>query len=440
MNLQATLPAPRVVTSSKLADFVPTEISAATFLLHALFVGQAYSVFRPASEAAGATAAGLGEWTTSVSGAGLIAVGAIHTLKTWGAMAPSLRRWILLAFVLVMPMVIRGFIESEGDPLYTALQSLPWLASVFLPALGAPTIHRKILAALRWHAFIGVTVCGYLLLADRELIFSDYVDRSETLELKPMQFLLYSLFFQLFRFPEESLLHRLIAIAGILEMVAIAVASGSRQPIVILAGILGIWAWIMIRAEAKAGSSNRFAAKLFIVLAATFTLSAGILRLASSMQGGVGLLSQRILQESGKGSIVENARWDEIAMLTSQFSYMDYVTGRGVRGHFVNYAAPKQDNVHIGWFRTLLKGGLPVVLLLLLGPALAGARALRRCRMPLVLAAAGMGVFFLAKNSTGNVILAFGNYYLIAICFGTTASFLGSKPEQTSRLNNPRHV
>jgi hypothetical protein len=228
--------------------------------------------------------------------------------------------------------------------------------------------------------------------------------------------------------------------AGILEMVAVAVASGSRQPIIILAGILAIWAWIMIRAETKTGSSNRFAAKLFIVLAATFTLSAGILKLASSMQGGMDLLSSRVLQESGKGSFAENSRWDEVAMLTSQFSYTDYVTGRGVRGHFVNYAAPKQDNVHIGWFRTLLKGGLPVVLLLLLGPALAGVRTMAKCRMPIVLAAAGMGVFFLVKNSTGNVILAFGNYYLIAICFGATASFLGSKPDQTQRLNTTRHA
>lgn len=440
MNLQATLPAPRVLLPAKATESIPTEISAATFFLHTLFVGQAYSVFRPASEAAGATAAGLGEWTTSISGAALVAVGAIHTLKTWGSMAASLRRWILLAFVLVTPMVIRGFLESDGDPLYTALQSLPWLASVFLPALGAPTIHRKFLGVLRWHAFIGVTVCGLLLVGDRELIFSDYVDRSETLELKPMQFLLYSLFFQLFRFPEETLLHRLTCIAGILEMVAVAVASGSRQPIIILAGILAIWAWIMIRAETQAGSSNRFAAKLFIVLAATFTLSAGVLKLASSMQGGMDLLSQRVLQESGKGSFAENSRWDEISMLTSQFSYMDYVTGRGVRGHFVNFAAPKQDNVHIGWFRTLLKGGLPVVLLLLIGPALSGVRAMARSRTPIVLAAAGMGVFFLVKNSTGNVILAFGNYYLITICFGTTARFLGTNSSQTPHPNNPRHA
>jgi hypothetical protein len=118
-------------------------------------------------------------------------------------------------------------------------------------------------------------------------------------------------------------------------------------------------------------------------------------------------------------SLRDNSRLEEIRQLSNQFGPVDYVFGRGIRGEFDNTAAPKQDNVHIGWFRTLLKGGVPLVLFFLLGYVLYGVRRLLASRDGLVLACAAIVTFFGLKSATGNIVLANGQFYIVALCLGS---------------------
>ena len=355
---------------------------------------------------------------TSVAAVVMVIAGLIRCLSSWHSLPPLAQRFVLAGTVLLVPMTLLGIAKGLDDPLYTALQALPWYAAVFLPALGYPRLPAPFLTVFRWHAFLGVALTTYMLATNWSLISAETIRREDTLAIKVVQFVLYSLFFQVFRINTETWIHRLVALTGLAQMLIIAFGSGTRQPLFLLVLVVALAVWVTIRSVqgmAKANVGRKFG----VVLAAIGFLSATVFYIYSNLQGAVDLLTKRMNAENAGTSLQENARLDEIRQLREQFGPVDYVFGRGIRGEFSNSAAPKQDSVHIGWFRMLLKGGAPLVLFFALGYALLGFRRFLASRDGLVLACASVVVFFVFKNATGNIILPSGHFYIVALCLGS---------------------
>lgn len=389
------------------------EVRLGLVALNLWFLGQFLSILMPAVESAG-----IGQWMTSVSALLLVLAGLARCLSSWQHLPPANQQFVIAGTVILVPMTLQGVIDGMDDPLYTALQALPWYAAVFLPALGSPRLPESFLAVFRWHAFIGVAITSFFLSTNWSLLASDSVRREETLEIKVIQFLLYSLFFQVFRISNETWPHRLVALVGIAQMLIIAFGSGTRQAIVLLAVVLMLTLWVTFRSvHGMAGASafRKFGVLLFV---AGFLL-ATVYYIYSNLLGAVDLLNKRMTSDREGTSLRENSRLAEVSQLIDQFGPTDYMFGRGLRGEFVNTAAPKQENVHIGWFRTLLKGGVPLVLLMAIGYVLIGIRRFSTSRDGLVLACAAMAMYFAIKNSTGNIILANGHFYIVALCLGS---------------------
>jgi hypothetical protein len=389
------------------------ETKLAVAALNLWFVGQCISVFlRPTQSA------GLGEWMTSVAALAMVFAGIMRCLSSWPKLPYAAQQLVIIGTALLVPMTLLGVIKGLDDPLYTALQALPWYAAVFLPALGAPRLPRVFLTVFRWHAFIGVTLAAYVLYTNWAVISSDSIRRDETLPIKVVQFVLYSLFFQMFRMPSERWFHRLVALAGLAELLIIAFASGTRQPIFLLALVVALAVWVTLR-SAQGIAVSHAGGKLGAIIVAVCVLSGVVYYIYGNLLGAVNLLEKRMTAQNVGTSLRDNSRAEEVRQLVDQFGPVDYVFGRGIRGEFDNTAAPNQDNVHIGWFRTLLKGGVPLVLFFLLGYVLYGVRRLLASRDGLVLACAAIVTFFGFKSATGNIILANGHFYIVALCLGS---------------------
>ncbi len=397
--------------------------------LNLWFIGQFLAILMPAVESAG-----IGEWMTSASALLLVIAGLARCLSSWNHLPSTNQQFVIAGTVILMPMTIQGVLKGMDDPLYTALEALPWYAAVFLPALGSPRLPAPFLIVFRWHAFIGVVITAFFLSTNWELLSSDIVRRQETLEIKVIQFLLYSLYFQLFRISSETWLHRFVALAGVAQMLIIAFGSATRQAIVLLSVVAMMAGWIILRSglgAATARASRKFAVIAFLA----GSLLAAVLYIYINLVGAVDLLNERMTTEREGTSLRDNSRLSEVSQLINQFGTVDYVFGRGIRGEFVNTAAPKQENVHIGWFRTLLKGGIPMVLFLMVGYVLLGTRRFLSARDELVLPCAAMAVYFAIKNSTGNIILPNGHFYIVALCMGSlfapTNSFRGPRAHRS---------
>lgn len=391
-------------------------------MFHVIFLGQLLSFFLPRGGAAG-----VGDWISSIGALTLVICGMADSYSKWGRLPSQLRAWILCAAAIATFESARGFFDDE-DFLKTMLESLPYFAMFSLPALGFPRIPNSLAKAFTLHAIMGVVACAYVLATNRGMLTAEVVQRTETLELKPIQFTLYSLFFVFFRFTQVSLFVRIIAAIGLLEMAAFAVTTGTRQAIILLSATILIGIWVAIRSEfakqvkAKLKQVN-FTRRVLIVVGMVGILGFGGYQITKRLTGGMALLQSRMSTDREGTSIRDNSRWNEIQQLTEQFQIEDYAFGRGVRGSFVNSAAPNNDNVHIGWFRVLLKCGLGMVFLLFIGPVWCGVRSILKSRQPEVLAAAASCCYFAVKNSSGNIVLAYPIFYLSMICFGTCASF-----------------
>lgn len=389
----------------------PPDIRLGTLSLNLWFIGQFLSILIPAEQSAGP-----GQWIAAVSGLMMVGAGLMRTANQWHRLPRSLQTFVTLGTLLLVPMMLQGLFQGMDDPLYTALQAVPWLAAIYMPALGWPRIPDSLSACFRWHAFIGVAITAVYISLNWGILSSDVINREETLGIKVVQFLLYSLFFQLFRIGSESRLHQLVALAGVAEMLIIAFGSGSRQPLFILTGVILVAVWTTMRSVH--GIAARAGRKFAVLLGIGVFIVATVYYILSNLHGAVDLLTQRLTTDRQGSSLADNSRLEELRQLHDQFGPVDYVFGRGIRGEFVNTAAPKQDNVHIGWFRTMLKGGVPMMLLLLVGYVLYAARAMVSQRDPVVLAAAGIVLYFSFKNSTGNIILPNGHFYITTICVG----------------------
>jgi hypothetical protein len=397
----------------------------AGLLFHLIFLGQLLMFFVPRGNSAG-----IGDWMSSVAAAGLVVVGAIQTSSKWRSFPISLKRWTSFAILACAVAIARGF--ADEDILKTLLESLPFLAIAFFPAIGFPVIPSALIRAWTIHAVIGVLACAFVLITNRSTITAEVVQRSDTLELKSIQFALYSLFFVFFLFLQNGSFVRTIVVVGIVEMAIFAIASGTRQAVVLLSGVILIGLWNIARVNAinadlltlKSSLTGKKIAPIILVCS---ILALGGYFIAKQMSGGINLFASRMQTDRKGTSIVDNDRWIEVRSLIEQFAFEDFLLGRGVRGSFQNDAAPKQDNVHIGWFRVLLKAGVVMICLLIIGPVATGVRTFMRAKHPLVLSCAGMCCYFTVKNSTGNIVMAYPVFYLVMICFGTCAGFCWSK-------------
>lgn len=261
---------------------------------------------------------------------------------------------VTLADTISVLAISRSFATAD-DPLKTALESLPYLGIVFLPVLGFPRIPPSLLNAFKIHAVLGVITCGFVLVTNRGIVTADVVDRADTLALKPVQFALYSLLCSsgFRRYP----IVRAVVVIGIIEMMAFAVVSGTRQAIVLLSGVVLCGLWISMRAYGTNSfksihSRMRVTKKMFLAGTVVMALIAGSYMIATRLTGGMELFTSRLSSQGDRTSIRQNSRWYEIQLLIEQFDVQDYALGRGVRGTFINPEAPKQDSVHIGWFRS----------------------------------------------------------------------------------------
>ena len=404
------------------------EVKLAVVALNLWFVGQCISVFLRPTESAG-----LGEWMTSVAALAMVLAGIMRCLSSWPKLPYAAQHLIIIGSALLVPMTLLGVTKGVDDPLYTALQALPWYAAVFLPALGAPSLPKVFLTVFRWHAFIGVTLAAYILSTNWVVISADSIRRDETLPLKVVQFTLYSLFFQIFRMSSEKWIHRFVALAGLAIMLTIAFASATRQSLFLLTMVAVLAFWVTLRSS-RGGAVSQTGNKLGVIIVAACVLIGALYYIYGNLLGAVNLLEKRVAAQNVGTSLRDNSRSEEIRQLVNQFGPIDYVFGRGIRGEFNNTAAPKQDNVHIGWFRTLLKGGVPLMLFFLLGYVLFGVRRLLASRDGLVLACAAIVTFFGFKSATGNIILANGHFYIVALCLGS----LFAAPNHLSRAPGNR--
>ena len=388
------------------------DIKLGVLALNIWFFGQALSFVMPA-----VTSAGPGEWITSLAALVMVIAGMMRTAALSNHFPPGMQKFVGLGILILVPMTAQGVFQGMDDPLYTALQALPWYAAVFLPALGYPRLPDSFLACFRWHAFLGVVATAVVIAMNWDIISASSIRREETLGIKVIQFLLYSLFFQAFRLSSEPIFHRMVALSGLTFMIIIALASATRQAILLLAVV--ILMSVLANGRTIQGMAASGLRKVSVLVMATLLLGAVIFYTITNLQGATDLFGKRMASDREGTSLRENSRLQEIRQLIGQFGPVDYVFGRGIRGEFDNTAAPKQDNVHIGWFRTLLKGGVPLVMLFLLGYVLAAFRTVTRSRDGVVLAAAFIVVFFGIKSATGNIILANGHFYIVAICVGT---------------------
>jgi hypothetical protein len=395
------------------------DIKLGVLALNLWFVGQALSIAMPA-----VTEAGPGQWLSSLAALVLVIVGMARTSANWHLFPASLQNLVLIGLAILIPMTLMGIFDGFDDPLFTALEALPWYAAIFLPAFGFPRIPEPFLLCFRWHAFIGVAVTVVVIATNWEILSASMVNRSETLGIKLVQFLLYSLFFQLFRITSEPMIHRLVALVGIASMMIIAFGSATRQAILLIT-IVMLLSFVATARTVQAAAASGLR-KLGVVVTALVFSALALYYIYSNLQGAVNLMNKRMTTEQEGTSLRENARLFEIQQLLQQFKPVDYVFGRGIRGEFVNTAAPKQESLHIGWFRTLLKGGIPLVMLFLLGYVLVALRAAARSRDGVVLAAAFVVIYFGIKNATGNIILANGHFYIVAICVGTAHAALAA--------------
>ena len=125
----------------------------ASYLLHGVFVGGLVNFFNPNEDEAG-----IGVWISFLAAAGLVAIGAKRTFRTWPNLPIAFRNWLLLAGSIASLMILQSFLEGTEDLPFLARHSIAWAAFVLVPSIGYPNIPSSVLKAFRWHAILGAVV------------------------------------------------------------------------------------------------------------------------------------------------------------------------------------------------------------------------------------------------------------------------------------------
>ena len=385
------------------------------FSMHGIFLGFVGAIFEPTEDL---MSAGKSSWTMFLSAALLCTFTLFYWIKLdiHRRLPARIKWWLALSAPVVWIMVSQGVADlPEVDFLHTMRRGVPWIALVLLPALGAPEFRPRLKRVLRWHACIGVAICTTVLVTNWDVVTAKSLHRYEGMELKEGKALLYPVFFQLFQFKDLSVLLKSFTGLGILVLAIQAIVSATRQAVLLLGIALVIGGWTYLRQGILSHRQANFLTTALVVM----MLGIAIAYVFPQMSGALNLTEARFTEDSGDSSIRENARWDELrAYFLEQATPLDYFFGRGVNGAYLHPGGGYAQTMHIGYGRYTLKGGVPILLLLIFGPIAVGVRTLFRSRSPDVLAAAGMCTWFGAKNLTGQLVSVNPQFFLIVISFG----------------------
>jgi hypothetical protein len=386
-----------------------------TWSFHGIFLGLFAMIFESGAELESASR---GTWVVFMGSAFLCLFSALYTFHraSINTIPKNVKIWMIVSGLIVSQMILQGLLKTMDDPLHVGRRGIAWIALVFLPILGAPEFRKTLLKLLRYHLIAGVLVVLYVLIAHWEVVTASYVLRQEGMEAKQGKALLYPLYFFMFSFKDISSFMKGIVAAGIIESLIQALVSGTRQAVVILTGVtvMSLWAYMRQR------SLNRRGLTIIVSSMVILTFLAGtVVFLRPRLKGAVELTKSRFDIEAGQASLKENTRLDEVkAFLFEAATPLDFLIGRGVTGSWEHVGGLGEQTIHIGYVRLILKGGLPLLLLMLIGPIGTGFRIWLTSRDPTDLAASGMCVWFAAKTLTGNITQAHPIFYLTIISFG----------------------
>ena len=134
--------------------------------MHGVIVGFVWGMIEPTGEL---ISAGKSSWTMFISAA-LLCVLALFYLISMGThrrLPAGLKLWLALSAPVVWIMVAQGVADlPEIDLLHTMRRGVPWIALVLLPVLGAPEFRPRLKRILRWHAYLGVAICTWVLVTN----------------------------------------------------------------------------------------------------------------------------------------------------------------------------------------------------------------------------------------------------------------------------------
>jgi hypothetical protein len=383
--------------------------------LHGVVIGFFAKVFEPTQEL---SSAGKSAWIIHISTAFLCLFTLLYyiNLVRLKKTSSGLNLWVALSAPVVLVMLLQGLYEFPNvDILHTLCRGVPWVAFVFLPSLGAPDFRPRLNKILKWHAFLGVIVCIGVLAANWGNFTGMSVVRQEGMKAKQGKALLYPIYFLLFKFKTLPLFLKSLTGVGILILAIQAVASATRQAVLLLAMSLVLGAWTYLRVKAMKGRLGVFVTSTIVA----FMIIVAALNMMPLLSGALQMTYDRFTIESGHSSLKENDRLNELrTFFLHRATPLDYLFGRGVNGKWLHISGAYSETMHIGYGRYTLKGGVPMVMLLIFGPFITGLRIFLLSRSPEVLASAGMCVWFGVKNFTGSFVGAHPQFFLILICFG----------------------
>jgi hypothetical protein len=141
----------------------------------------------------------------------------------------------------------------------------------------------------------------------------------------------------------------------------------------------------------------------------------------SFQTGYTGLTRRWMAEGSVEKTITENDRWDEIKVVASQMSPLDWLIGKGADAQWRDvtfiYGGGERPVVHFSYMDFIFRGGIGLLIIMLF-PLIWAYRAFRRSRDPLTLgAAASVLVVYLSMASANQIDMNL-NWLLIALCMG----------------------
>ncbi|MCZ7574932.1 MAG: hypothetical protein M5U01_40795 [Ardenticatenaceae bacterium] len=391
-----------------------------------LFLGMSIAVFERET---GINGVSKGAYTSWIAAMLLCAAALIRLMKRPFVPIPvSLRVWLGAGGAILFLMVFQSALNFSRYGLKSILlESLPWACTVLLPVLGDPRFADSWRRIFRWHAVMGVVVNLFLLTQSWDLVINPLIYRYQLIPVVGNGLgLLYAVPYLLFLYGDLRPSLRLVVSVGMIELLYLGLIRENRQAVFLVGVQLLLAVWIYWRGRISAASlrQNRNILASFLIIVSVFWFLQAVLPEVSHRMMS---LETRFLLTEGERSITENVRWKEVSVFFEQLKPLEYVWGRGVSGTFDNTIIVQNPHfIHVGYVYAILKGGIPLLLLLLFGPVLVGVRALLSSREPYMLAASGMCAWLAVKLYTGNILSANATYYLALVCFGYCLYGLGS--------------
>lgn len=365
---------------------------------------------------------------------GLLCLAALNRLARRSSGLPgSLLFWLGIGSSVVFLMLLRSTFDiGEVGIRRTIRSSVPWVITLLLPVIGDPETWDDLDQTFKWHAVIGVMVNLLSLSTTWELATSTRPRYLVASPIKSDLGLLYSVPYLLFLYGNLKPFMRIVVVVAMLEHLFMGVASESKGTVIDVGVIILLALWIHWRArrEAQTGHDRKFLANVLLIMLVFW----GGQWMYSTLSHRIEFLKMSFLLSEGQKSIADNERWDEVGVFFEQLDPLEYIWGRGVEGSFYNRVVPQNPTyIHVGYVQAVLKGGIPLMLLLLLGLAATGIRVLLLSTDSASRAAAGVVTRLAIKLVMGNILTSPPNptYVISLICFGYCLYWLADRAAHT---------